>query len=92
MLNAVLNRILEQLLSIHDTKEESIKEVFHYMKNFPRETDYNLYQYGNLLIADCDIRNLYKDYKSLQKVSDEKIRAIYMRQIRFVANWIKSNY
>ena len=90
-LNKVLNNIYDSLLSIHDTKSESIAEIKHYKDNFPEELDYNLYQYGNLLIWDSDIEDLYKDYKSLHKSSVEKIREIYKRQIRYVANYILTN-
>ena len=90
-LNKVLNDIYDSLLSIHDTKNESIAEIKHYKDTFPKELDYNLYQYGNLIIYDGDIKDLYKDYKSLQKSSIESIRNIYKRQIRYVANYILTN-
>ena len=90
-LNKVLNDIYDSLLSIHDTKSESIAEIKHYKDNFPEELDYNLYQYGNLLIWDIDIEELYRDYKSLQKSSIESIRNIYKRQVRYVANYILTN-
>ena len=87
-LNVVLNNIFDSLMSIHDTKNESIEEIKHYSKEFPRETDYNLYQYGNVLIYDDEIKELYSSYNSLQKASIEKIVCIYKRQIRYVANYI----
>ena len=90
-LNKVLNDIYDSLLSIHDTKSESIAEIKHYKDNFSKELDYNLYQYGNLLIWDIDIEELYRDYKSLQKSSIESIRNIYKRQVRYVANYILTN-
>ena len=90
-LNGVLNDIHTQLLEMCETKKESICEIKRYAKNFSKETDYNLYEYGNLLIWDSDIEDLYKDYKSLHKSSVEKIREIYKRQIRYVANYILTN-
>lgn len=89
-LNKVLNSIYESLLYMCDTKEESINEIQRYVSEFRYAPDYNLYKYGNLIITYFDIHKLYKDYKSLEKVSDEKIEAIYMRQIRFVVNYILS--
>ena len=89
--NKVLNDIYDSLLSIHDTKSESIAEIKHYKDNFPEELDYNLYQYGNLLIYDDDIKDLYKDYKSLQKSSIESIRHIYKRQVGYVVRYILDN-
>ena len=90
-LNKVLNDIYKSLLSIQDTKKECIDEIKHYKENFPKELDYNLYQYGELIICDNEIKDLYKDYKSLQKSSIESIINIYKRQIRYVANYILKN-
>ena len=90
-LNKVLNDIYDSLLSIHDTKSESIAEIKHYKDNFPEELDYNLYQYGNLIIYDGDIKDLYKDYKSLHKSSVESIRNIYKRQVGYVVRYILDN-
>lgn len=90
-LDKVLSKIKDQLLSIHYTPEESINEIKHYKKEFPREIDYNLFQYGNMLIYTDDIRELYKDYKSLQKVSDQAIVDIYKRQVGYVAREILKN-
>lgn len=84
-LENVLSQIKEQLLSIHDTPEESIDEVKHYMREFPRERDYNLYQYGNVLIYNDEIRDLYSDYASLKNASDDKLIEIYKRQVGAVA-------
>lgn len=84
-LENVLSQIKEQLLSIHDTPEESIDEVKHYMREFPREPDYNLYQYGNVLMYNDEIRDLYSDYESLKNASDNKLVEIYKRQVGAVA-------
>ena len=89
-LNNVLNQIHASLLKIHDTEEESIAEIGHYKKNFPKEPDFNLYQYGNLLIWNDDIRELYKEYTSLQGVSEDALLNIYERQVGYVANYILS--
>lgn len=92
-LNNVLTMIEEQLLSIHDTREESIAEIKHYMKNFPKEVDYNLYQYGHLLVASVDIRQMYLNagYISMMRMSDEQICNRYMAQIGHVARQLVSN-
>ena len=84
-LEQVLSKIKDQLLSIHDTPEESINEIKHYKKEFPREIDYNLYQYGNVLIYNDEIRDLYSDYASLKNASDDKLVEIYKRQVGYVA-------
>lgn len=90
-LNKVLNAIYMDLLSIHGTEVESIQEIARYRDSFPKEADFNLYQYGNLLIWDGDIVELYKDYKSLKKASTDKIRTIYKKQVGYVARYILSN-
>ena len=90
-LNKVLNDIYNSLLNLSDTRKESINKIKHYKDNFSKELDYNLYEYGNLLIWDGDMKDLYKDYKSLQKSSIKSIRNIYKRQVRYVANYILTN-
>lgn len=90
-LNKVLNAIYVDLLQMRDTESESIQEIRHYKDSFPKETDFNLYQYGNLLIYNGEIANLYSDYKSLKNASIDKLINIYKRQIRYVANYILSN-
>lgn len=90
-LNKVLNDIYDSLLSMCDTEKESIQEIKRYKDNFPKELDFNLYQYGNLLIYNDQIKNLYSQYKSLQNVSIDKLIEIYKRQVRYVANYILAN-
>jgi len=90
-LNKVLNNIYDSLLYMHDTESESIDEIKHYMKSFPKEIDYNIYQYGNAIICTDDIHKMYSDYKTLQNCSDCKIISIYKRQIGYVARYIRDN-
>lgn len=90
-LNNVLNSIYASLLNIRDTKEESIQEIQHYKNSFPRESDFNLYQYGNVLIYNHEIKELYKEYKSLQRVSIDKLIEIYKRQVGYIVRYILSN-
>ena len=51
----LLNSIIEQL------NELGIEEVKRYKNDFSFELDYNLVQYGNLLIYYYDIRDMYKE-------------------------------
>lgn len=78
-LNNVLNYIENELLEL------GLDEVKHYYDEFKGEVDYNLAQYGNLTVYYYDVRGIYKDYKSLQNVSDSKIWDIYKRQVGYVA-------
>lgn len=90
-LNKVLNAIYVDLMQIRDTESESIQEIKQYKDSFPKEMDFNLYQYGNLLIYNNEIADLYSDYKSLKNASIDKLTSIYKRQIRYIANYILSN-
>lgn len=90
-LNKVLNSVYESLLSISDTEEESISEIKRYVSEFKGYPDYNLYKHGNLIIEYCGIHSLYSEYKSLKNASDCEIEAIYMHQVKYVANYILSN-
>ena len=78
-LNNVLNDIYNQL------NELGINEIKRYYNDFSYENDYNLAQYGNLLIYHWQVRELYKDYKSLANTNDSKLWEIYKRQVGYVA-------
>lgn len=81
--NAKLNNVLNSIYD--DLMELGIEEVKRYYNEFKYETDYNLYQYGNVLIYNDDIRELYNEYKSLKKASMDKIIEIYKRQVGYIA-------
>ena len=83
-LNAVLNAIYD------DLQDLGKNEIKRYKKEFPREKDYNIAQYGNMLIYFDDVRKLYTEagYKTITKYSDDKIWSIYLHQVRYVANLI----
>lgn len=80
-LNGVLNDILESLQDL------GLEEVKRYYKEFRNYKDYNIVEYGNLLIYYEDIRELYTSngYKSIDKMSDRKIWETYKRQVGYVA-------
>lgn len=80
-LNEVLSRIESQLLGL------GLDEVKHYKESFPNEIDYNIAQYGSVLVYYSDVKQMYKDcgYKSLEKMSDENVWEIYKRQVGYVA-------
>ena len=88
-LNNVLTDIEQQLNELMDTKEDSLNEIKRYMKEFPREPDYNLVQYGNLLIYYTDIRAMYKEagYK-VENYNDTQLWDSYKRQVGMVAREI----
>ena len=83
-LNTLLTEIEKQLL------EFGIDEVKRYFGEFKREIDYNIAQYGNLLVYFADVYNLYADcgYKSTLKFSANKIWETYKRQVGYVARML----
>lgn len=81
-LNAVLTAIYEDL---NTSLGES--EIIRYKTEFPHEMDFNIVQYGNLLICYEDIFKMYADcgYKSLRNYSNQKIWETYKRQVGYIA-------
>ena len=80
-LNGVLNDIYNDLMEL------GVDEVKHYYNNFSNKIDYNIAEYGNMLIYYDNVRELYKNngYKTIDKISDENLWNIYKRQVGFVA-------
>ena len=85
-LNTVLNQIEENLNYLE------LSEIARYMKEYPNEPDYNIAQYGNMLVYYWEIRKMYINagYKTFEnnKISDSKMWKIYKRQVGYVARQI----
>ena len=81
-LNYVLNDIYSYLM------EMGKDEIKRYMKDFPYKADYNIYQYCNMRVYNDEIKELYKDYKSLKNASIDKLINIYKRQVGYMARLI----
>lgn len=85
-LNTVLNQIEFDLLQLGKN------EIAWYMQDNPNEPDYNIAQYGNMLIYYWEIRKMYikAGYKSFcdNRISDNKMWEIYKRQVGYVARQI----
>lgn len=88
--NVKLNTVLNQIED--DLKWLELPEIARYMKDFPNEPDYNLAQYGNMLVYYWEIRKMYINagYKTFEnnKISDSKMWEIYKRQVGYVARQI----
>lgn len=86
-LNKALTLIEEDLLEL------GIEEVKRYYDTFKYEVDYNIVQYGNMIIYYSDIYNFYKNcgYKSINKMSTDKIWDLYKRQVGYVARCLVNN-
>lgn len=85
--NVKLNTVLNQIEN--DLRYFEIPEIARYMQDFPNEPDYNIAQYGNMLIYYAEIREMYIDagYKSFEgnRISDNKMWEIYKCQVGYVA-------
>lgn len=81
-LNSVLTAIYKQL------QDFGIDEIKRYKTEFKNEPDYNIVQYGNLLIYYVDIQELYKKAGYKTKFSDAKIWDIYKRQVGYIVRII----
>ena len=89
-LNNALSGIYEQLKDF-DTDTETGKstgEIKRYYKEFKNsgEKDYNIAQYGNLLVYYSDIYKFYANcgYKTTSKFSESKIWDLYLRQVGYI--------
>ena len=87
-LNSVLNAIKEQL------KEMEVDEIKRYYNEFKHEPDYNIVQYGNLLVYYNQIYKLYENcgYKSTNKYSPDKIWEIYKKQVGYIVRELLKNH
>lgn len=59
MINNKLVKAIEDYILEDVYREETINELRHYKKAFPREKDYNWYMYGNILPYYSQIRDFY---------------------------------
>lgn len=69
-----------------------IEDIKRYKNEFRYCNDYNIVEYGNLLIYYGDIRDLYIESgystNTINKMSDSKIWETYKRQVGYVARRI----
>lgn len=87
ILYKALLHIEYQLLSMCNTKEESLSEIKRYMENFPHEPDFNIVQYGNLLVYYDQVRDFYCDCGcKLEDKRDDEVWETYKKNVGYVAN------
>jgi hypothetical protein len=89
--NAKLNKALTEIAE--SVSGMGLDEVKRYYTAFRNEPDYNIAQYGNLLVYYDDIYNFYRKcgYKSTDKFSRVKIWETYMRQVGYVVRLLLRN-
>ena len=70
--------------------ELGINEIRRYVRDFKAERDYNIAQYGNLIIWYSDLRALYKKagYKYIKRMSNQQLWEAYLNQVRYVVNYM----
>lgn len=89
--NAWLKKMYDSLFFL-DTKKESISQLRRYKRDFPREIDYNILQYGSIgdYISYDDIRNIALKCgyakSTINKMSNEDIWNWAKRTCRYVLN------
>lgn len=87
------NKLNKVLMTIEEeVKALTLGEVVRYYVDFNRESDYNLAQYGNLRVYYSDVRELYKEYKTLESWSNSKIWELYKRQVGYVVRCLLREY
>lgn len=88
-LNTLLQNIEKSLID-----NLGINEIKRYYNEFKNYSDYNIAQYGNLLIYYVDIRDFYiksgYNNSTINKMSDNKIWETYKRQIGYVVRRVLS--
>ena len=87
-LNKALMKIESNLLDL------GINEVKRYYNTFKNEVDYNIAQYGNMLIYYDQIYNFYRKcgYKSTDRMATNKIWDLYKSQVGYVARKLILEY
>lgn len=91
-LDTVLTGIEEQIIyGLGDgSREAAAAEISRYAKEFKKEPDFNIAQYGNVLVYYADVYEFYRSagYKSTDNYSAAKIWETYCRQVGYVARQI----
>ena len=90
--NNKLNRVLMGIES--DLLELGINEIKRYYNEFKNEIDFNIVQYGNMLIYYDQIYDFYRKcgYKSTDKMSTDKIWDLYKNQVGYVTRKLILEY
>lgn len=87
-LNAALENIEQQIIEgFGGDRAATLAEASRYKAEFPREADYNIAQYGHLIVYYSDLYKFYREcgYKSTDRMSADDLWATYLRQVGYVA-------
>ena len=91
--NNKLNNVLTTIEN--DLKEFGLDEVKRYFGEFKKESDFNIAQYGNLLIYYDDVRTMYKacGYTStVDRMNNEQLWNTYKRQVGYVTRLLVKEF
>ena len=90
--NVKLNKVLTEIEK--DLLDLGVNEIKRYYNEFKNEVDFNIVQYGNMLIYYNDVYNFYRScgYKTTDKMTQDKIWDLYKRQVGYVAKKIILEY
>ena len=82
--NNKLNKVLMKIES--DLLDLGLEEIERYYNEFRNEVDFNIVQYGNMLVYYDQIYDFYRKcgYKSTDKMSTDKIWDLYKNQVGYV--------
>lgn len=88
-LNTLLQNIEQSLID-----NLGINEIKRYYSEFKNCSDFNIVEYGNLLMYYVDVRELYIDSgyinTNINNMSDYKIWETYKRQVGYVVRRLMS--
>ena len=90
--NNKLNKVLMEIEN--DLLDLGLEEIERYYNTFKNEVDFNIVQYGNMLVYYNDIYDFYRKcgYKSTDKMSTDKIWDLYKNQVGYVTKKIILEY
>ena len=91
--NNKLNKVLTEI-EVDLLENLGLEEIERYYNEFSNEVDYNIVQYGNMLIYYDQIYNFYRScgYKSTDKMSTDKIWGLYKNQVGYVTKKLILEY
>ena len=71
-----------------------LEEIERYYNTFKNEVDFNIVQYGNMLVYYDQIYDFYRKcgYKSTDKMSTDKIWDLYKNQVGYVTRKLILEY
>lgn len=87
---AFFRSCVDDLLTIYpDNRKESLLQCEDYYVNFPGAADYNIAQFGNVLIYYDDVREVMRacGYK-VGRYTDSQIWDYYRRMIGAACRWL----